>query len=372
MARKLKSDRVLFAATLLLVFAGIVMVYSASAVMAMERHHQPYLFLIKQVMWSALGLGVIAIVMRIDYRTYRNPVVIWTALGVVGLGLVAVLFSRPINGTRRWFALGGLGVQPSEVAKIAVILFTAALLERRMARINEIRYSLLPIGIVTSAVVLLVLLEPDFGTAVCIMLVVGLMVFTAGLDWRYFAGIVLATLPVLALVAIWEPYRLARLTTFMHPEADPRGQGFQILQSLIAVGTGGVTGRGLMQGVQKLFYLPEAQTDFIYAVIAEEVGLVGTTLVLVAFTLVTWRGLRIASRAPDGFAGLLAIGLTGMVAVQAFINMSVVLALMPTKGIPLPFVSAGGSSLLINLLGMGILLNLSQHASTTHAVDERS
>jgi cell division protein FtsW len=298
--------------------------------------------------------------------------VVWAVLGLVTLGLVAVLFSRPINGTRRWFAMSGFGIQPSELAKIAVILFTAALLERRMARINDIRYSLVPIGVVTCVVVLLVLLEPDFGTAVCIMLVVALMVFAAGLDWRYFAGIVLAALPVILLVAVWEPYRLRRLTTFMHPELDPRGDGFQILQSLIAVGTGGVTGRGLMQGVQKLFYLPEGHTDFIYAVIAEESGLVGTTLVLVAFAVVTWRGLRIASRAPDSFAGFLAIGLTGMVAVQAFINMSVVLALMPTKGIPLPFVSAGGSSLLINLLGMGILLNLSQHASPTHAVDERS
>jgi cell division protein FtsW len=372
MARKLKSDRVLFGATLLLVFAGIVMVYSATAVMAMEKYHQPYLFLIKQVMWSALGLGLIAIVMRVDYRTYRNPVVIWTALGLVGLGLVAVLFSRPINGTRRWFAMAGFGVQPSELAKIAVILFTAALLDRRMARINELRYSLLPIAVVTCGVVLLVLLEPDFGTAVCILLVVGLMVFAAGLDWRYFAGIVLAALPALAFFAIEAPYRLKRLTTFMHPEADPQGDGFQILQSLIAVGTGGVTGRGLMQGVQKLFYLPEGHTDFIYAVISEELGLVGATLVLAAFALVTWRGLRIASRAPDSFAGFLAIGLTGMVAVQAFINMSVVIALLPTKGIPLPYVSAGGSSLLINLLGMGILLNLSQHASAVHEVDERS
>jgi cell division protein FtsW len=371
MARKLKSDRLLFVATLLLVFAGIVMVYSASAVVAMQRAQSPYTLLVKQVMWSALGLGVIAIVMRVDYRTYRNPVVIWTALGIVLAGLVAVLFSRPINGTRRWFALGGLGIQPSELAKIAVILFTAALLERRMARINDVRYSLAPVGIVTGAVVLLVLLEPDFGTAVCILLVVGLMVFTAGLHWRYFAGLVAIGVPVLAVVAIMEPYRMQRLTTFLNPEADPRGSGFQVLQSLIAVGTGGLTGRGLMQGVQKLFYLPEAQTDFIYAVISEELGLIGATLVLAAFAVVTWRGLRIAGRAPDSFAGLLAIGLTGMVAVQALINMSVVLALMPTKGIPLPYVSAGGSSLLINLLGMGILLNLSQHASSAHAVDER-
>lgn len=369
MARTLKSDRVLFGAMLLLVFASIVMVYSASAVMAMERYHQPYLFLVKQVMWTALGLGAIAIVMRVDYRTYRNPVVIWTALGIVGLGLLAVLFSRPINGTRRWFALGGLGVQPSELAKIAVILFTAALLERRLDRIDEIRYSLLPIGVVTIGIVFLVLLEPDFGTAVCILLIVAIMVFAAGLDWRYFAGLVALALPAIGAIAIAAPYRMARLTTFLHPDDDPQGAGFQILQSLIAVGTGGVGGRGVMQGVQKLGFLPEAHTDFIYAVIAEEAGLVGTTLVLIAFAIVTWRGLRIASRAPDRFAGFLATGLTAMMAVQAFINMSVVLGLAPTKGIPLPFVSAGGSSLLINMLGMGMLLNLSQHASSVHEVD---
>jgi cell division protein FtsW len=363
MARKLKSDKVLFFATLLLVFASIVMVYSASAVMAMEKFQRPYLFLIKQSMWAALGLAALAIVMRVDYRLYRQPAVIWSSLAVVGAGLCLVLLSSPINGTRRWFGVGGFGVQPSELAKLALILFAAALLERRMHKVNDLRYALLPIALVTAAVVVLVLLEPDFGTAVSMLMVVALMVFAAGLDWRYFAAVAAAGIPALAAIAIAAPYRMRRLTTFLNPDADPLGDGFQILQSLIAVGTGGLTGMGLMQGVQKLFYLPEPHTDFIYAVIGEEMGLVGTTLVLVAFAVITWRGLRIALRSPDPFASFLAMGLTGMIAVQAFINISVVLALMPTKGIPLPFVSAGGSSLLINLVGMGVLLNLSQHAS---------
>jgi len=364
MARKLKSDKVLFFATLLLVFASVVMVYSASAMMAQERNHNAYLFLIKQSMWAALGLAAVAIVMRVDYRLYRQPVVVWASLLVAAVGLFLVLLMPAINGTRRWFGLGGFGVQPSELAKLSLILFTAALLERRMHRVNDVRYALLPVALVSGLVVLLVLLEPDFGTAVSMLLVVALMVFAAGLDWRYFAAVALAGIPTLAAIAIAAPYRMRRVATFMNPEADPLGDGFQILQSLIAVGTGGMTGTGLMQGVQKLFYLPEPHTDFIYAVIGEEIGLVGTTLVLIAFAVITWRGLRIALRSPDPFASFLAMGLTGMIAVQAFINISVVLALLPTKGIPLPFVSSGGSSLLINLVGMGILLNLSQHASS--------
>ena len=370
MARKLKSDKVLFLATLLLLFAGVVMVYSASAVMAMERYGHPYMFLIKQAMWSALGLATLAIVMRVDYRTYRQPPFIWVGLGLAVVGLVAVLFSTPINGTRRWFGYGGIGVQPSELAKLAVIVFTAALLERRMHRINELRYSLVPVGVVTAIVVLLVLMEPDFGTAACILAVVGLMVFAAGLDWRYLAFSAAAAIPLAWLVLMSADYRRRRLLAFLNPWDDPLGDGFQIIQSMIAVGTGGTFGKGLMEGVQKLFYLPEPHTDFIYAVIGEEFGLIGTTLVLAAFVVIAWRGLRIAGRAPDSFGSFLAIGVTGMVAVQALVNMSVVLGLMPTKGIPLPFVSAGGSSLVINLIGIGILLNLSQHASTVHEVDE--
>src|SRR5688572_32117015 len=299
------------------------MVYSASALVALERYQQPYL--------------------------------------VVTLMLIAVLFSAPINGTRRWFGFGGLGVQPSELAKIAGVFFTALILERRMHRIDELSYSLLPIGIVVAGLAGLILLQPDFGTAMSLLLIVAMMVFAAGLHYRYFIGTLLAALPILYLVLVSAPYRRRRLLAFWDPWADPLGDGFQIIQSLIAVGTGGVFGRGLMEGVQKLFYLPEPHTDFIFAVIGEELGLLGATGVLACFCLIAWRGLRISLRAQDSFGSFVALGLTSMIVVQAFVNMSVVLGLMPTKGIPLPLVSAGGSSLLISLLGMGVLLNISQH-----------
>ena len=364
MARKLKSDRVLFTTTLLLVCVSVVMVYSASAVVALERFDQPYLFLTKQAMWSVLGLAVLAIAMRIDYRTYRNDVFIWGALAVVGVLLLLVFFSPPVNGTRRWFNLGGLGIQPSELAKIAAVFFTALMLERRMHRIDELQYSLLPIAIVVGALFALIVLEPDYGTALSLLLIVGLMVFAAGLNYRYLVGTALLAIPGLYIVLISASYRKRRLLAFLDPWADPLGDGFQVIQSMIAVGTGHVFGKGLMGGVQKLFYLPEPHTDFIYAVISEELGLIGATAVLICFCVIAWRGARIALRAEDTFGSFVALGLTGMIAVQALVNISVVLGLLPTKGIPLPLVSAGGSSLLINLLGMGVLLNISQHEAS--------
>jgi len=368
MARKLKSDKLLFTATLLLVCTGVVMVYSASAVMAMQRFQNPYLFLVKQVAWALIGLAALPIVMRVDYRNYRQPAVIWTALGIAGLALVAVLFAPRVNGATRWIGLGPLGIQPSELAKVAVILFMAALLERRMQRIDEVGYSLLPIGIVLAGVVGLVLAEPDLGTAACIVMIAAMMVFAAGISYRYLIGLVLAAVPAMYFLVATSDYRMRRVTAFLDPWADPLGDGWQMIQSMIAIGTGGVFGRGLMGGVQKLFYLPEPHNDFIYSVIGEELGLIGTTLVLACFCVIAWRGLRTAVRAPDRFGAFLAIGLTTMVAFQAFFNISVVLGLLPPKGIPLPFVSAGGSSLLINLVGMGILLNVSQHASSSHVV----
>ena len=222
-------------------------------------------------------------------------------------------------------------------------------------------YSLLPIALVLFATVGLILLEPDFGTSMSLVVIVGVMVFAAGLPYRYLAGMALLGLPAVYMVLMGASYRRRRLLAFLDPWADPLGDGFQIIQSLIAVGTGGVFGRGLMNGVQKLFYLPEPHTDFIFAVISEELGLIGATFVLLCFCVIAWRGMRIALRAQDAFAGFLALGLTTMIAAQAFVNISVVLGLMPTKGIPLPLVSFGGSSLLINLVGMGVLLNISQH-----------
>jgi cell division protein FtsW len=301
--------------------------------------------------------------MRVDYRTYRNEAFIWSLLALVGVLLVAVLFMAPVNGTRRWFGVGGLGIQPSELAKVACVFFTALMLERRMHRIDDLSYSLLPIGLIVGLVFALILLQPDFGTSISLALIVAVMIFAAGLHYRYFVGLALVALPAIYLVLVAAPYRRRRLLAFWDPWADPLGDGFQIIQSLVAVGTGGVFGRGLMGGVQKLFYLPEPHTDFIYAVISEELGLIGATAILLCFCVIAWRGLRIAARAEDTFGSFVALGLTTMMAAQAFVNISVVLGLMPTKGIPLPLVSFGGSSLLINLLGMGVLLNISQHES---------
>ncbi len=364
MARKLQSDKWLFLATLALLCVSVVMVYSASALVALERYQQPYLFVTKQVMWAAFGMAILSVVMRVDYRSYRNERLIWICLGISAVLLVAVLFSRPINGTRRWFALGGFGIQPSELAKLAVIFFVAFVLERRMHRVNDVTYALLPIGVVVGVLVLLILKEPDFGTAVALMAIVGVMIFAAGLSYRYLIGAAAVALPTLYLVLMQASYRRDRLLAFLDPWADPLGNGFQIIQSIIAVGTGGVLGKGLMAGVQKLFYLPEPQTDFIFAVIAEETGLIGAVVILGCFAVIAWRGMRTAVRAPDAFGAFLAIGITTLLVLQAFVNISVVLGLMPTKGIPLPLVSAGGSSLLINLLGIGVLLNISQHVDT--------
>ena len=364
MARKLKSDRVLFIATILLVALSVVMVYSASAPMALERYGRATRFLITQAMWAVLGIAMLTLVMRIDYRNYREPVFIWTGLGLVAFALVGVYFSAPVNGARRWFGVGGIGVQPSELAKLVAIFFIAALLERRMHRIDEVSYALLPIGIVV-----LGLVGADPAGA-------GLRHLDVAAADRRRHGVRRrpelplhrrrsrsSPCPAIYIVVMGSAYRRRRTLAFLNPWDDPLGDGFQIIQSLIAIGTGGVWGKGLMNGVQKLFYLPEPHTDFIYSVISEELGLIGATAVLLCFCVITWRGLRVALRAPDSFGAFLALGLTTMVAVQAFVNISVVLGLMPTKGIPLPFVSAGGSSLLINLVGMGILLNVSQHAS---------
>jgi cell division protein FtsW len=369
MARKLKSDKVLFTATLLLVCISVVMVYSASAGIAMDRHNDERLFLMKQVTWALFGASLAGLVMRIDYRYYRQPAIIWAGLIVVSVALVAVLFERPHNGATRWLNIGQLGIQPSELAKIVVIVFTAALLERRMDRIGESPMALLPIGVALAFIVGLILVEPDLGTAVTVFMIAAVMLFSAGIHYRYVVGLLLVTPVAFYLLVMTSDFRRQRVLAFLDPwNVDPLGAGYQMVQSMIAVGTGGLFGRGVMAGVQKWFYLPEPHNDFIYAVISEELGLLGATAVLACFCVIAWRGLLTATRAPDRFGAFLAIGLTTMVVFQAFFNISVVLGLAPTKGIPLPFVSYGGSSLVINLLGMAMLLNVSQHASSTHVV----
>jgi cell division protein FtsW len=365
MARTLKSDRILFLATMLLVAASVVMVYSASAVQADARYQMSYLFLSKQLAWAVIGTSLMLAVMRVDYRVYQRSALIWSLVGVTVALLIAVFFFGARNGTQRWITLGFFSLQPSELAKLAAILFAASLLDRRMHRVNDVSFVLVPIGTVTMVLAGLILKEPDFGTSAVLVGIVTMMVFAAGLTYRYVFGAALVLLPAAMLVAMSSAYRIERLKTFLDPWKDPLGQGFQIIHSLYAISTGGVFGKGLMAGVEKLFYLPEPHTDFIFAVIAEELGLVGTTLVLAAFALIAWRGLRASLLAPDRFGSLVAVGITLMVVLQALVNISVVTSLLPTKGIPLPFVSAGGSSLLISMVAMGILLNISQQSSAT-------
>ena len=363
MARTLKSDKWLLWATLLLLGVSLVMVYSASAVYSMNKFDSAFKFLFKQAIFIGLGLTLLAVGMRVDYHVYRRPAVIWTVLAVAVVLLLAVFGFPEINRTRRWITLPGLTLQPAEFAKLAAIFFTAALLERRMHRINELKYAILPIGVVAGVLAGLIVKQPDFGTSAALSGVVLVMVFSAGLSFRYLAAIAGVLLPVAALAMIAEPYRVRRLMAFLYPDADPTGDGYQLRQSLIAVGSGGILGRGLMDGVQKLYYIPEAHTDFIYSVTGEELGLLGTTAILVCFCVIAVRGIRAAMLAPDRYGALLATGLTAMIALQAFVNISVVLGLVPTKGIPLPLLSAGGSSLLMTLVSVGILLNVSQHAS---------
>src|SRR5262245_10611631 len=248
MARKLKSDKVLFLTTILLVGLSVVMVYSASAAVALDRYGRGSTFLIKQAMWAVLGLAMLAVVMRIDYRTYKEPVFIWTCLAVVGAALVAVLFSPPVNNARRWFGIAGIGIQPSELAKLTAIFFIAALLDRRMHRINEIRYALAPVGLLVLLLFALIVLEPDFGTSMSLLLIAAVMVFAAGLNYRYIVGAALCAIPPIALLVMGTAYRRQRVMTFLDPWRDPLGAGFQVIQSIIAVGTGGLWGRGLMNG----------------------------------------------------------------------------------------------------------------------------
>jgi cell division protein FtsW len=273
------------------------------------------------------------------------------------------------HATHRWFRLGPLSLQPSEIAKLVLIFFLAWFLEIRRAPrgfgVNDPVRTLLPALGTVLLIVALILAEPDMGTACMIVLIAGVMLFVSGLDMRYIFGAVLAAIPAVYLLIARTPYRLERFKAFLSPSSDPQGHGFQLLQSLIAIGSGGFTGVGLMEGRQKLFFLPEAHTDFIFAVICEELGFIGAVIVLTLFAVYGWRGFVAAMKAPDEFGRLLALGITAMVVGQALINLSVVLGLMPTKGIPLPFISYGGSSLIGMLLATGVLLNISQHADET-------
>ncbi len=369
MPRPLENDRWLFGVTLALCLLGAVMIFSASAVTAEHQYGRPYIFLVRQAAWLILGIFGMFALMRTDYRRLREPSVVCTAVCVVLLMLIGTFFLDKSHATHRWIKFGPVGIQPSELAKLAIILYLAWFLDlkRRNAAAMEFNkddflQTILPAVGPILLFVLLIVAQPDLGTSVDIVLIATAILFVAGLSWKWLVVGAATALPVLYLLISHVSYRQARLMAFLNPDSDPLGSGFQLLQSLIAVGSGGFTGVGLMESKQKLFYLPEAHTDFIYAVICEELGFIGAIIVIALFGVYAWRGLRAAFTAPDGFGRLLALGITAMVLSQALINFVVVLGMVPTKGIPLPFVSYGGSSLLVMLLATGVLLNISQQA----------
>ena len=369
--RRSETDKWLFGVTLALCLMGAVMIFSASAVTAKAQFGHSYYFVLRQAVWLLAGLAGMFALMKLDYHKLRDPAVVYTVICTVLVMLVLALFMSKSHATHRWIRFGPVGIQPSEVAKLGVILYLAWFLDlrRRSAATLEFRkddliQTILPAVAPVLFCVGLILMQPDLGTSVDIVLLMAAILFVAGLSWKWLGiGAAVAT-PVLIVLIVFVSYRLARVLSFLHPESDPQGAGFQLMQSLIAVGSGGFTGVGLMESKQKLFYLPEAHTDFIYAVICEELGFLGAIVVITLFAVYGYRGMRAAFNAPDGFGRMLALGVTAMVIFQSLINFAVVLGMMPTKGIPLPFVSYGGSSLLVMLLATGVLLNVAHQGNS--------
>ena len=362
MAKRISVDRILFIVTLLLVFIGLVMVFSASAVMAKERYHSGYFFLIRQLGWAVAGFIAMIAGMRIDYRRLKHPAVVFSLLGLTTLMLIGVFFLDRAHHTHRWIHFSGFSFQPSELAKPALILFLAFFLENRTRSMDDLRNTLFPAVLPTLVFIGLIVFQPDLGTAIACAAITICILFVAGLELKYLAYAFIGSLLPLYFLIFHVAYRRDRILAFLNPYSDPQGRGFHIIQSLIAISTGGLTGVGLMEGKEKLFYLPEPHTDFIFSVLGEELGLVGCLAVVLLFAIFLWRGVRTALRTQDMFGRFLAIGITSMVVVQAFINISVVLGLMPTKGIPLPLISYGGSSLFITLACIGVLLNITKQA----------
>lgn len=360
MAKRVGADKWLFGTVLLLVLFGLVMVFSTSAVMAKAMYGSPYIFVMRQALFVVLGIAVMFVLMRVDYRHYNNPKFVFPAVGITAFFLLTVFAMRDSHNTHRWFKFGIASFQPSELAKPVVVLFLAYFLQTRLHQMDDLKGTVLRAASVPLVFTALILKEPDLGTALVCSGVTVLMLLLAGVRLRWLGIAIAASMPVLYYMLFHVAWRRARMLAFVNPEADPRGTGFHILQSLIAVGTGGLRGLGLMEGRQKLFYLPEPHTDFIFATVCEELGLIGAVLVVALFAVLGYRGLRTAFLSTDPFARFLAFGLTTAILIQAFFNISVVLALLPTKGIPLPFISNGGTSVFITLASMGVLLNITR------------
>ena len=356
-------DRWLILAILGLIVIGLMMVASSSVMISTKFYHQPFHFLMRQAIYLTAGFMLAVVVMRIDSHLWEKYSVQFLLLCLVMLTLVLVPgIGRVVNGSRRWLALGPIGIQVSELAKISMIIYLSGYLVRQEQQVKQNIFGFIkPMGIMI-VMAFLLLLEPDFGATVVIVLTVMAMLFLVGVKLRYYLGLVMLVGLSMAFLAISSPYRMARLTAFLNPWADQFNSGYQLTQSLIAFGRGGWSGVGLGESIQKMFYLPESYTDFIFAVLAEEFGLVGLFLVLTLYSIIIWRGLMIGYEAYASdrrkFAAFTADGITFWLGLQAVINMGVNLGLLPTKGLTLPFLSYGGASLVVNCVVVALLLRI--------------
>lgn len=357
--RGIRSSIFLIVAVLIAI--GVVMIYSASAIYAAEKMGDNFYFLKRHLIYLVIGLGMMFYIMemRIDtLRKYSKPVII---ISIIMLLLVLIPHvGRETAGARRWFRLGFVNFQPSEFAKLAVIIYTADLMSRKWTVAKSFLYGYLPPIIVLGLVVGLILLEPDLGTAIAIAAIVFILLFTSGVRTVHIFYSILASLPVLYLLLFSVPYRRKRMLVFLNPWADKRGTGFQIIQSFVALGSGGLFGVGLGQSKQKLFYLPASHTDFIFSIIGEELGFAGAAAVVVLFVLFVWQGMKVVFKSEGRFERLLGLGIVSLIALEAIINIGVTVGALPTKGLPLPFISYGGSALIFHLAAIGLLLNVAK------------
>lgn len=355
---RFRSDPILFTVVVLLLAIGVVMVYSSSAIFAQQRFSDSHHFLVRDLIWVTLGLSAMAVTMRLDYRIYARFA--YPLLGLAFVLLVAVLVvGARRNGAQRWFSVGGFSFQPAELGKLAIVVFLAHTLSRKRDLVGDFARGFLPPLAICGVFMLLLLKQPDLGTAVIMGGVTLTLLFLAGTKISYLLFAMLAAMPILYLKIVDTPWRLRRILAYLDPWQFRSNYGYQMAASLIAIGSGGVFGQGLGDSKQKLF-LPEAYTDYILAIIGEELGFAGILGVLLLFALLLYRGYRAAVRAHDPFGYYLACGITTMLALQAIVNAGVVLGVLPTKGLPLPLVSFGGSTLVIDLAAIGMLLNVSR------------
>ncbi|MCX6356821.1 MAG: putative lipid II flippase FtsW, partial [Candidatus Aureabacteria bacterium] len=341
----MQQRTLLFFAVVMLLSIGIVMIYSTSAIFAQERFNDSYYYLKRQALWIALGLAAFAVAVNIDYHNLRRRSIPLLMVSIALLGLVCVPgIGRMAGGARRWLWLGGFSIQPSELAKFALILYLADVMARKQRQIDRSWKSLVLPLVFTFIMLGLVIIQPDLGTTILMALITIIMLFVAGVRLRLLLPIALAAIPTLYVLVFSSEYRKRRIVAFLNPWADPGGTGFQIIQSFIALGSGGITGLGLAQSRQKFYYLPAAHTDFIFSIIGEETGLIGAAVIVTLFVILLILGMRICWKAPDFYGHLLALGIVAVISMQAIINIAVVTGTLPTKGLPLPFISFGGSN----------------------------